>query len=312
MRLLLSLSLLLLLLLAAPAAAEERAYGWVPRQRLDYTPAARRDAPLVVFIHVVPGARGQARGGAHGDAFSRARLCLCRVQLPPRARRSVREQAADVAAAIAALRRDTGLRQLLLMGHSAGPISLLGRHRSLLSRRAAPDARRDDGVVLLDGAGYDVARQIEAAGPLLGACTATLSATTKRCTRCFHRSATRGRKCGRVPDPPCRRPHRFARAVGGAGRGFASRRYPATVAATMTATPHLPAVRHLRHRATALVHAFAAVCWRSGDDRLHRRRLDRADQLRLHPEQIAALARGTMPACLIWRCSIRCLMGRIG
>lgn len=167
MRLLLSLSLLLLL--AAPAAAEERAYGWDPRQRLDYTPAARRDAPLVVFIHGGAWSFGDKRAAAHMATHFHAQgyaFAALNYRLVPAV--SVREQAADVAAAIAALRRDTGARRLLLMGHSAGAhlAALVGTDPYYLAAQHLTPAAID-GVVLLDGAGYDVARQIEAAGPLL-------------------------------------------------------------------------------------------------------------------------------------------------
>ncbi len=161
---------LALLLLAAPAAAQsvERAYGPHPRQRLDYTAAVRRDAPLVVFIHGGAWSFGDKRAAAHmaphfhelGYAFA-----ALNYRLVPDV--TVRQQAEDIAAAIANLHRETGAR-LLLMGHSAGAhlAALVATDPVyLVAHRLAPSVV--NGVVLLDGAGYDVVAQLHDAGPLL-------------------------------------------------------------------------------------------------------------------------------------------------
>ncbi len=165
------LALLALLVLAVPAAAatEERAYGPDPRQRLDYTPAARRDAPLVIFIHGGAWSFGDKHAAAHMAAHFHGlgyAFAALNYRLVPDV--GVRQQAEDIATAIASLRRDTGARRLLLMGHSAGAhlAALVGTDPDYLAaHRLTPEAI--NGVVLLDGAGYDVAVQMRNAGPFL-------------------------------------------------------------------------------------------------------------------------------------------------
>ncbi|MGQ0659884.1 alpha/beta hydrolase [Sphingosinicella sp.] len=165
------LAFLALLLLAVPAAAEaeERAYGPDPRQRPDYTPAARSGAPLVIFIHGGAWSFGDKSAAAHmapyfhnlGYAFA-----ALNYRLVPNA--TVRQQAEDIAAAVARLRRDTGARLLLLMGHSAGAhlAALVATDPDYLAAHRLTPAVID-GVVLLDGAGYDVVAQMHGAGPFL-------------------------------------------------------------------------------------------------------------------------------------------------
>lgn len=161
---------LLLLLLAAPASAQtvERAYGPDPRQRLDFTPATRDYAPLVLFIHGGAWSFGDKRIAAHmaahftGQGYAFASI---NYRLVPDA--SVERQAEDVAAALASL-IDRGRPAVLLIGHSAGAhlAALVGTDpRYLAAHRLSLGAI--GGVVLLDGAGYDVPRQMAAAGPLL-------------------------------------------------------------------------------------------------------------------------------------------------
>lgn len=162
---------LALLLLAAPATGQtvERTYGSDPRQRLDYTPAARADAPLVLFIHGGAWSFGDKSAATHMAPHFRAlgyAFAAINYRLVPQA--TVQQQAEDVAAAIAALRRETGGRRLLVMGHSAGAhlAALVGTDPAYLAAHRLP-LSAIDGVVLLDGAGYDVARQIGVAGPWL-------------------------------------------------------------------------------------------------------------------------------------------------
>lgn len=165
------LAFLALLLLAVPAAAQtgERAYGSDPRQRLDFTPAARRDAPLVIFIHGGAWSFGDKRAAAHMAAHFHGlgyAFAALNYRLVPNV--TVDQQAEDVAAAIARLRRDAGARRLLLMGHSAGAhlAALVATDLVYLAaHRLTPEIIH--GVVLLDGAGYDVAAQMQRAGPFL-------------------------------------------------------------------------------------------------------------------------------------------------
>lgn len=166
----------LLLVLAVPATAQtsERVYGPDPRQRLDFTPAEARGAPLVLFIHGGAWSFGDKRMAAHMARHYRARGCAfaaINYRLVPNA--TVGQQAEDVAAALASLRRDANRlgiapNRILLIGHSAGAhlAALVGTDPRYLGAHAIP-LKAINGVILLDGAGYDVPRQIAAAGPLL-------------------------------------------------------------------------------------------------------------------------------------------------
>jgi len=165
------LAALLLLLLAVPAMAQavERSYGPDQRQRLDYLPGARPDSPLVLFIHGGAWSFGDKSAAAHMAPHYRAlgfAFAAINYRLVPHV--SVRQQGEDVAAAIASLRRETGATRLLVMGHSAGAhlAALVGTDPDYLAAHRLP-LSAIDGVVLLDGAGYNVARQIGAAGPWL-------------------------------------------------------------------------------------------------------------------------------------------------
>jgi arylformamidase len=166
----------LLLILAGPAFAQtaERAYGPDPRQRLDFTPAEARGAPLVLFVHGGGWSMGDKRMAAHMAAhFHGAGYAFAAVnyRLVPDA--SVDQQAADVAAALASLLADAralGIdrNRIMLIGHSAGAhlAALVGTDPFYLGARHIPIGAIG-GVVLLDGAGYDVPLQMAAAGPFL-------------------------------------------------------------------------------------------------------------------------------------------------
>ncbi len=161
---------LLLLLLAAPAAAQtvEHAYGADPRQRLDFTAAGVRDGPLVVFIHGGAWAFGDKRIAAHMAAHFRGRgYAFAAINYRLAHAVTVGQQAEDVAAALASLGAGRRL-PVLLIGHSAGAhlAALVATDPRYLAAHGIP-LGAVAGVVLLDGAGYDVPRQIEAAGPLL-------------------------------------------------------------------------------------------------------------------------------------------------
>jgi len=167
---------LLLLLLGAPALAgtSERAYGADPRQRLDFTPAAARGAPLVLFVHGGAWSFGDKRAAAHMAPHFHGRgyaFAAINYRLVPNA--SVEQQAHDVAAALASLLRDSAAlgidrRRIVLIGHSAGAhlAALVGTDPVYLAA-ARVEMGPVAGIVLLDGAGYDVPRQMAAAGPLL-------------------------------------------------------------------------------------------------------------------------------------------------
>src|SRR4249919_665789 len=149
----------------------EHAYGADPKQRLDLVkPAGVARAPVLLFVHgggwsigdKAHAAPDKARwANSKGWAFASANY-----RLVPQA--TVEQQAADVASAIAWLRANAakeGLdpNRIVLMGHSAGAhlVALVGTDPRYLQTAGVPMAAVK-GVVLLDGAGYDVPTQASA------------------------------------------------------------------------------------------------------------------------------------------------------
>ena len=158
-----------------PPGTEEIAYGSDPLQRLDFTPAAASHrAPLFIFIHGGAWAFGDKRMAGHmadhiraeGYAFASLNYRLVPGADPAR-------QAEDVAAAIARLVHDadelgidTG--RIILSGHSAGAhlAALVGTDPRYLAAHRLPISILK-GIVLFDGAGYDVPSQMQRGGPML-------------------------------------------------------------------------------------------------------------------------------------------------
>lgn len=151
---------------ALPPGWREDAFGSDPLQKLDWVkPAGAGNAPLLLFVHGGGWSIGDKRMGAgekgqhfldKGWAFASTNY-----RLVPQAR--VENQAADVAAVIAFLRRQPGIdpNRIVLMGHSAGAhlAALVATDPAYLAKAGVPmSAVR--GVVLLDGAGYDVGEQM--------------------------------------------------------------------------------------------------------------------------------------------------------
>lgn len=141
-------------------------YGSHERQSVDYYPAASAQRPpLVLFVHGggwAFGNRGQAVGAkpawltTHGYAFASAGY-----RVLPEA--PVEEQARDVAAAIRAMRAEAARLgfdpdRIVLMGHSAG--AHLAALVATDPAYGVADLSALKGVILLDGAGYDVARNM--------------------------------------------------------------------------------------------------------------------------------------------------------
>ena len=152
-----------------PPGMREVAYGRDARQKLDYArPAGTAKAPMLVFIHGGGWSIGDKRHAtgpkvAHflgrGWAFASVNY-----RLVPAA--SVESQAADIAAALAWLRANAAANRLdanriVLMGHSAGAhlAALVATDPAYLAAARVP-LSAIDGVVLLDGAAYDVAGQL--------------------------------------------------------------------------------------------------------------------------------------------------------
>lgn len=156
---------------SAPPApgTRELAYGADPKQRLDLmVPANARSAPLLLFVHGGGWSIGDKRTGAGVKAahFTQSGWAFGSVnyRLVPQA--TVEQQAADISSAIAWARRNAAAHgldpdRIVLMGHSAGAhlVALVGTDPSYLAAAGVPiSAVR--GVVLLDGAAYDIARQM--------------------------------------------------------------------------------------------------------------------------------------------------------
>ena len=158
------------------AAPETLAYGAEPLQALDFWRARGTAAPLIVFVHGGGWQNGDKRGTQRsqqvphylstGYAFASLNY-----RLVPAV--NVETQAQDVAMALKyLLERATSLgfdrKRVVLMGHSAGAhlaalVGTDGRYLETAGLRLGDLA----GIVLLDGAGYDVAAQLKEAGPRL-------------------------------------------------------------------------------------------------------------------------------------------------
>lgn len=144
------------------------AYGSNAAQRLDlYVPEAPRPAkgyPIVVYVHGGGWSKGDKQMVQQKPDFFNAQgwaFASVGYRLLPEA--PVEQQAADVAAAVARLRRDAATlgidpARIVLMGHSAGAhlSALVGTDPQWLGADMAALA----GVILLDGAAYDVAEQM--------------------------------------------------------------------------------------------------------------------------------------------------------
>lgn len=169
-----SLSVLVASLLSA-GSPEIISYGPDPEQTMQFTPSAITGAAsgLVVFVHGGGWSRGSkenATGRSKAPHFTQLGFAFASIdyRLVPRVR--VEDQAADIASALDRLMREAGrlgfdTTKVVLMGHSAGAhlSALVGTDPSYLGsigRKMSSIA----GVVLIDGAAYDVPRQMRDAG----------------------------------------------------------------------------------------------------------------------------------------------------
>lgn len=151
------------------------AYGTDPLQQLDlWLPkASEGKAPLVIFVHGGGWKRGSKESASSHSApthFTGLGYAYASInyRLVPAA--TVEQQAADVAAAMAALRgRAKTLRidpaRVVLMGHSAGAqlVALVGTDERYL-RGAGLSFADLAGVIPNDGAAYDVPAQMRDGG----------------------------------------------------------------------------------------------------------------------------------------------------
>lgn len=159
------------------------AYGKDPLQRLALWPGIVpqqsgriRNTPLVVFVHGggwQRGSKDNATGAWKIEHFPHEGYAFASIdyRLVPQA--TVEQQAQDVADAVKTLiahadQYHIDHRRIVLMGHSAGAhlVALVGTDERYL--RAAGLSFGDiAGVIPIDGAAYDVGRQLTQAGPFM-------------------------------------------------------------------------------------------------------------------------------------------------
>ncbi len=151
-------------------------YGNDARQAIDfYRAKGAGPAPLIVFIHGGAWSKGDKRqaSGRKPEHFTENGYAFASInyRLVPEA--TVEQQAADVASAIDMLRfraAEYGIdpSRIALMGHSAGAhlAALVATDPQYLKAADVP-MPVVKAVVLLDGAGYDVAAHMKAGGPLV-------------------------------------------------------------------------------------------------------------------------------------------------
>ncbi len=154
----------------------ELSYGKDPLQKLDYWKPPNTGSPLVIFVHGGGWKRGDKKNATgeqkpghylqQGYAFASINY-----RLVPAA--TVEQQAQDVADAIAFLiTRAESLgfdaTRVVLMGHSAGAhlSALVGTDMKYLEK-AGLGSKTLRGVIPLDGACYDVPRQIAEGGEFM-------------------------------------------------------------------------------------------------------------------------------------------------
>lgn len=158
------------------AAPQEYAYGPDGKQSLDFWRGAAENAPLILYIHGGGWSRGDKASatGVKAEHFVRQGYAFASMnyRLVPHA--TVEEQAADVASAIAWLRQEApklgiDTRRIVLMGHSAGAhLAALVATDSTYLKQAGVPMEDIAGVVLLDGAAYDVPSNLDDGPRIVG------------------------------------------------------------------------------------------------------------------------------------------------
>lgn len=137
-----------------------------------YAGPAGTPSPVVVFVHGGGWAIGDKRGGEHGHPAAVHSAGYAYVSLNYRLTNYGPPEVAadDIAAALAWLRQnaaDLGIDpdRIVLMGHSAGAhlAALVALDPRYQLAQGVPSGAVD-GVILLDGAGYDIATQVETGG----------------------------------------------------------------------------------------------------------------------------------------------------
>lgn len=163
----------------APAPGKQMlAYGSDALQQLDYWPAqsGNKRAPLVLFVHGggwKRGSKDNASGPWKAPHYTQAGYAYASInyRLVPAA--TVEQQAADVAASLRylidnAARLGFDPTRIVIMGHSAGAhlVALVGTDEQYL-KGAGLSFASIDGVLPIDGAAYDVPRQMTDSGKFM-------------------------------------------------------------------------------------------------------------------------------------------------
>ncbi len=160
---------------ASVPGGEELSYGTDPLQKLDYWKPTTPGSPLVIFVHGGGWKRGDKRGGVgeKGAHFLQEGYAFASVNYRLVPACMVEDQAQDVANAVAYLIRNAEKlgfdgKRVALMGHSAGAhlVALVGTDLSYLKAAELGD-KALRGIIPLDGAAYDVPRQIAEGGDFM-------------------------------------------------------------------------------------------------------------------------------------------------
>ena len=151
------------------------AYGSDPLQQLDFYPAQTGDkrAPLVVFVHGggwKRGSKDNADGSWKAPHYTAAGYAYASINYRLVPANTVEDEASDVAASLRylidnAARLGFDPSRIIIMGHSAGAhlVALVGTDEQYL-RKVGLSFASIDGVLPIDGAAYDVPRQIKEGG----------------------------------------------------------------------------------------------------------------------------------------------------
>lgn len=161
-----------------PPGKQTLAYGSDPLQQLDYWPAqsGNRKAPLVVFVHGggwKRGSKDNASGSYKAPHYTGEGYAYASINYRLVPDNTVEDEAADVAHALRylidhAAQLGFDPKRIVIMGHSAGAhlVALVGTDEQYL-RGAGLSFADIDGVIPIDGAAYDVARQMADGGLLM-------------------------------------------------------------------------------------------------------------------------------------------------
>lgn len=161
-----------------PAGKQTLDYGTDRLQQLDFYPATNgnRNAPLVLFVHGGGWKRGSkdtADGGWKAPHFTGLGYAYVSINYRLVPSNTVEDEAADVAASLRYLidnapRLGFDSNRIAIMGHSAGAhlVALIGTDEQYLKHSGLSFASIS-GVLLIDGAAYDVPRQMKDSGSFM-------------------------------------------------------------------------------------------------------------------------------------------------